>query len=297
MIDVIFLGTGSAVPTLKRNHPAILVKYKAEAMLFDCGEGTQKQFRKVKESPSKLTRLFITHWHGDHILGIPGLFQTLALNNYEKTLEVYGPKGTKHYLDRIMDMFIHRGEIKVNVHEVSSGKVFENEDYIINCEEMEHGANCLAYNFIKKDKLRIDKNKLKKLKLPNSPLLKNLKNGKDIIIGGKKIKAKDLIYTEKGKKLAIVLDTRINEKIVKISEDADLMICEATYFDETELAKEYKHLTVGQAADSAKKANVKKLVLMHLSQKYEIKEKEFLSVARKKFKNTIVAEDGMRVII
>lgn len=295
MIEVVFLGTGSAVPTLKRNHPAILLKYKAEAMLFDCGEGTQKQFRRFKVSPSKLTRLFITHWHGDHILGIPGLLQTLALNNYSKTLEIYGPIGTKQFMERIMAMFVNREQIRINIHEINSGNVVETEDYVISCENMEHGTPTLAYSFSEKSKIRIDKIKLKKLKLPDSPLLGKLKKGKDIVINGKKIKARDVTYSEKGRKISIVLDTGINSNIVKIAKGADLMICEATYFDEEELAKKYRHLTLNQAVDFAKKSNSKKLALMHLSQKYEIKEKMFLAAAKKKFKNVLVAEDGMRI--
>ena len=97
-VEIVFLGTGSAVPTIRRNHPSIFLRYKDESILFDCGEGTQRQIRKAKLNPCKLTRLFITHWHGDHVLGIPGLLQTLALNNYNRELEIYGPKGTKLYL-------------------------------------------------------------------------------------------------------------------------------------------------------------------------------------------------------
>ena len=130
-IEIVLLGTGSAVPTAHRNHPAIWMKYKAEAMLFDCGEGTQRQFRKAKINPCKLTKLFITHWHGDHILGIPGLLQTLMLNNYPRTLEVYGPKGTKEYFGKIMDMFVKRGKINIKITEISQGLVCEDSDFKI----------------------------------------------------------------------------------------------------------------------------------------------------------------------
>ena len=101
-IPITFLGTGSAVPTKKKNHSAIFLHYKQENILFDCGEGTQRQFRKAEINPSKLTRLLISHWHGDHILGIPGLIQTLALNNYNKTLKIYGPKKTKQFIKKII---------------------------------------------------------------------------------------------------------------------------------------------------------------------------------------------------
>lgn len=295
MIEVVFLGTGSAVPTLRRNHPAIFLKYKDENMLFDCGEGTQKQFRKYKVSPSKLTRLFITHWHGDHVLGIPGLLQTLALNDYSKTLEVYGPRGTKQFMERVMGMYISRGQVKINIHEVDSGIVFQNSEFSIVAEKMEHGTPCLAYSFVEKDRVRLDKVKLKKLKLPNGPLIGKLKSGQDVVYNGKKISSKGLVYSEKGKKVALFLDTIQNMNILKLAKDSDLMICESTYLDEEDVAKAYHHMTVKQAAQLAKKSDVKKLILMHFSQKYEHKEKEFLSAAKKYFKNSFIAEDGMKV--
>jgi ribonuclease Z len=295
MIEIIFLGTGSAVPTVRRNHPSIFLKYKNENILFDCGEGTQRQFRKAKLNPCKLTRLFISHWHGDHVLGIPGLLQTLALNNYQKTLEVYGPRGTKQFMERIMGLFIHTGKINIKIHEIDKENVFENEDIKIIAEKMMHGTETLAYSFIEKDRIRLDKNKLKKLKLPSGPMIGKLKQGKDIVVDGKKIKASSLIYKQNGKKVAIVLDTKKNENILKLAKDSDLLICEATYFDEEEMAEEYKHLTVKQAGEIAKKSKCKKLVLMHLSQKYENKEKEFLGMARKYFNNTVIAEDLMKI--
>jgi len=294
-IEVIFLGTGSAVPTTRKNHPAILLKYKDENILFDCGEGTQRQFRKAGLNPCKLTRLFISHWHGDHVLGIPGLLQTLTLNNYPGTLEVYGPNGTEKFISKIMGIFVPRGEIKINIHEISAGKVLETNDFEIFAEEMEHNIFCLAYRFVEKDKLRIDKKKLKKLKLGNSPLIKELKNGKDVQINGKKLKYKLLTYFEKGKKLGFVLDTRNNPNVEKIARDADLFVCESTYFDEEELAKEYMHLTVAQAVDVAKRAKVKKLFLTHLSQRYDRDEKRVLQFAKKHFKNSEIAHDLMKI--
>ncbi|MFA6022959.1 MAG: ribonuclease Z [Candidatus Pacearchaeota archaeon] len=295
MIEIVFLGTGSAVPTVRRNHPSVFLRYKTENILFDCGEGTQKQFRKAGLNPCKLTRLFISHWHGDHILGIPGLLQTLALNDYPRELEIYGPKGTRDYMEKILSIFVHIGKIKIKVKEISSGIVLDTEDFQITAQEMIHDAPCLAYAFIEKDKIKIDKKKLEKLKIPNGPIIGNLKQGKDITINGKKIKAKDLIFKQEGKKIVIVTDTKTNLDIDRIAKDSNLLICESTYLDEEDLAKEYKHMTATQAAQIAKRVGTKKLVLTHFSQKHENNVKELLTFAKKYFKETVIAEDMMKI--
>ncbi len=295
-IEIIVLGSGSSVPTAKRNHPGILVSYRDENILFDCGEGIQRQFRKARINPCKLTRIFISHWHGDHILGIPGLLQTLYLNNYGKTLEIYGPKGTKRYMEKILGLFAYSGRIKFNIHEISNGKVIDKKDFYVEAMSMIHGTPSLAYSFIIKGVLRIDKNKLFKLKIKGEDLkkFKDLKEGKNIYINGKKIKYKNLTYSEKGKKVTLVFDTLDNLGIIKLAKDSDLFFCESTYFNEYGLAKEHKHLTVSQATLAAKKANAKKLILFHLSQRYDYKENDFLKEARKKFKDVVIAEDLMK---
>ena len=297
-IPITFLGTGQAVPTAKRNHTAMLIQYKNENILIDCGEGTQRQFRKAKLNPCKLTRLLITHWHGDHVLGIPGLLQTLALNNYNKTLQIYGPKGTKRFMALMYRLFIKTGKIKVQVKEISSGKVFDTPDFSVQASQMKHGAPCIAYAFVEKDKVRIDKKKLKKLKLPQSSLISKLQQGKDITYKGKRIKAGKITYKEKGRKICFIFDTAINKNAKNIAKDSDLLICEATYTEkQSDLAREYKHLTARQAAAIAKNSNSKKLILTHLSQRYENSEGKILNEAKKVFKNSKIAEDLDRIEI
>lgn len=296
-IPITFLGTSQAIPTEKRNHTAVLLKYKDETILIDCGEGTQRQFRKTKLNPCKLTRILVTHWHGDHVLGLPGLLQTLALNNYNRTLHIYIPKATKHYIDLIFRLFVFQGKIKYEIHECLSGKILETSDFIIQAEKMLHGTPTLAYSFEEKDKIRINKNKLKKLKIYGK-IISGLQKGKDIEWQGKKIKAKSLTYLQKGKKITFILDTKINSGCEKIAKNSDLLICESTYSKlEKDLASEYKHLTAEQAALIAKKSKTKKLILTHISQRYENKENILLNEAKKIFKNTILAEDLMKVIV
>ncbi len=296
-IPIIFLGTGQAIPTDKRNHTSILLSYKNENILIDCGEGTQRQFRKAKLNPCKLTRILISHWHGDHILGLPGLFQTLALNNYNKILYIYGPRGTKKFISLIYKLFVFKEKLEIRVEEVN-GKFLETEDFYLEALPLKHGVPCNAYSFIEKDKRKLDKQKLQKLKLPSSPLLKELQKGKNISYKGRIIKAKEVSYIEKGKKITFILDTALCKNCYKIAKQADLLIAETTYTEkEKDLAEKYRHLTAKQAAKIAKTARAKKLILTHISQRYDNSESLILKEAQEIFPKTEIAEDFYKVEI
>ncbi|MAH46530.1 ribonuclease Z [Candidatus Pacearchaeota archaeon] len=297
-IKLTFLGTGSAIPTARRNHPAMLLQFKDENILVDCGEGTQRQFRKAKLNPCKITKILITHWHGDHTLGLPGLLQTLALNSYNKTLKIYGPKGTKRFMQLYLGLFIHREKINIQVHEVTTEKPVDQKEFSIQAKEMKHGTPTLAYAFIIKEKNRLDKNKLKKMKIPNSPLLSKLAKGKTITINNKKIDPKKLIYAEPQRKITFIMDTVFTPSAIAIAKDSDILICESTYNNQgKDFAKQYLHLTSTQAATIAKKSNSKKLFLTHLSQRNEANPKIILSEAKQIFKETEIAEDLLQVEI
>ena len=286
-----FLGTSGAVPTVKRNHPSMFLSYKQENILIDCGEGTQRQFRKARISPLKTTRLLITHWHGDHVLGIPGLLQTLSFNNYRKTLFIYGPKGIKKNMSNLIKAFPSVMGIKLKVQEVD-GKFLETDEFYIESKKMFHGIPTNAYAFVKKGQRRIDKKKLSRSKLPFGPLLQRLKKGKNITYRGRRYLAKNLTYLERGKKISFVLDTLQNKRIVPFVKNSDLLIIESTYSDEARaMAKEYKHMTVKQDAEIARNARVKKLFLTHLSERYEKNPEKILKEAKKVFKNSHLAKD------
>jgi len=277
------------VPTPKRNHTAMLLTYKNENILIDCGEGTQRQFKIANLSANKITKLLITHLHGDHVLGIPGLFQTLAMNDYQKVLEIYGPRGTERFISSLEQLF--HIKIKTQVKEIFS-KFFESDDFYLEAAPMKHDTPCLAYSFVIKDKYRLDKSALKKLKLPNSLLLKKLQVGEDITFEGKKIKAKDVSYLEKGRKITFILDTAFNEGAIELARGSDILVCESSFSnEESQLASERMHLTAEQAATIAKKANVRQLILTHISQRYEHNPRIILEEAKKVFKNTTLAKD------
>lgn len=289
-LQITFLGTGNAIPTKQRNHSAILVSFRDENILVDCGEGVQRQFRSTETSPTKITKLFLTHWHGDHVLGIPGLFQTLAMSEYQKVLKIYGPQKTGYFIESLQDIF---KDFKINteIKEVSN-ETLGFKDWEVQSKPMEHGIPTNAYSIIIKDRVHLDKKKLKKYKLPNSPILKELAAGKDIVFNGKKIKARDVCFMEKGKKVTIILDTGMNPGAIELAKDSDILICESTYSKkEAEQAREHKHLTAVDAATIAKKAKVKQLILTHVSQRYEHNLKILEKEARKIFKNTKIAKD------
>jgi ribonuclease Z len=290
MVRLIFLGTSDAVPSAERNHTSILLNYKDENILVDCGEGTQRQFRKAELNPCKVTRLLITHWHGDHVLGIPGLLETLSLSDYSKKLFIYGPKGTKEFMKNVLKIFVFSGKYPIEVEEVE-GKFFENDDFYLEAKKMTHGVPCNAYNFVLKDKIRINKDKLEKTKI-RGPILQKLKHGKDIVYEGKKYLAKNLTYKEEGRKISFVFDTSLNKDIVPFVKNSDLLVCESTFGEELEKkAGEYHHLTSKQSAEIAKKSNSKKLILTHISQRYSKNPDAILKTAKKVFKNSSLAND------
>lgn len=294
-IKLTFLGTASSIPTKKRNHTAMLVSYKSENILIDCGEGTQRQFKLADISPSKITRILITHWHGDHTLGLPGLLETLAMSDYSKSLYLYGPKGTSEnlsLLNRLMKFYKKFQKYNLSVKEIFSGKVFETPDFTITAEQMSHGAPALAYSFQIKDKLRLNKEKLKKLKITSSKDLKALSQGSSIKHNGKTVSASSVSYIEKGRKITFILDTLPNKNAIKLSKNSDLLICESSFSEsESQIASKYKHLTTKQAAQIAKLSKSKALILTHISQRYDSSISEIEKQAKSVFPNTKIAND------
>jgi ribonuclease Z len=290
-IKVTFLGTGGMIPTEKRNHPAFFLSYANEGILVDCGEATQIQFRKARISPNKITRILLTHRHGDHTFGLPGLFRTLAMGGYKKKLLIYGPSGIKKTIENIFLAFGSTTEYEIEVKEVM-GKFFETNDFYLEAEAMSHGPKCNAYSFILKEKSRIDKKKMRKLKIKEGKHLSGLKEKGYLIYNGKKYLASNLLFKESGKKISFVMDTSMNNRIIPFVQNANLLVCEASFGEElSEKAADYMHLTSTQAGEIAKKAKVKKMIITHISERYEKNSKILLNEAKKHFRNTFLVND------
>ncbi len=296
-MQITFLGTSAMVPTKERNHSAVLVSYGTEGILVDCGEGTQRQMKIAGIKPSKITKILISHWHGDHVLGIPGLIQTLAKNGYEKTLEIYGPKGTTERMNHLFKAFSFEDKIEIKIKEITKKKFFDGNDFYLEALPLEHSIETLGFSFIEKDRRRIKAGFVTKIGIPEGPLLGKLQSGESITFKGKKITPEQATYLVKGKKITFVSDTVYCNNALELAIDSDILVCEATYADNLkEKAEEYRHMTSRQAALIANKSNSKKLILTHFSQRYKTMQ-DVEDDAKDIFSNTICAYDFMKLKI
>ncbi len=294
-MEIIFLGTSCMIPTKERNTSALLLSYNEENILVDCGEGTQRQLRIAGIKPTKITKILISHWHGDHVLGLPGLLQTLGASEYLGKLMIYGPKGSKAYVEKMMNAFVFSNKVNFEVVDIAKRIFFENEEFMLEAFQLDHSIDCIGFNFIEKDRLKIDTKKTKRLGIPDGPLLGELQKGKEVMFKGKKILPDEVTFKVEGKKISIIADTVLTENCVEFAKGADMLICESVYDSTHEnKAEEYKHLTAKQAGQIANQANVKQLVLTHFSQRYK-NTQEIEEDARLVFDKIICAEDFMRL--
>lgn len=294
-LEVAILGTGSGIPTKKRNHPAVWLRYQGNYFLWDCGEGTQRQLFSAGLSFMKVDRVFITHWHADHWAGLLGLLQTMNLERRDRKLEIFGPDAER-FVSNILDMDYWGPNFPVepiNVpHEGSDiHQVLETEDFEILSAPVEHTVPAVACLFREKDRWNVDIEKAeKKYGLEEGPLVGKLKERGKIKFKGKEITLRDVGEKRKGVKLAYSGDTVVCKGLKKLAQGADVLIQDATFEEEKE---NRMHSGAKEAAELAQKAGVKKLILTHFSRRYT-DVKPLLKEAKKKFKNTVAAKDFMR---
>jgi ribonuclease Z len=288
--DLIILGCSSQQPTRYRNHGAYLLRWNDEGLLFDPGEGTQRQFIFAEVAPPVVTRIFISHFHGDHCLGLGSMLMRLNLDKVKHPIHVYYPASGKKFFDRLRYCCVYHENIQVVEHPVrEEGLVEDDGKFRIEAYYLDHGVENLGWRITEPDRVKFDREKLKAHGI-DGPIVKTLE-AKGELNG---VKLEDVSTLRKGDTFAYIVDTRPCKNALKVAKDAKLLLCESTYLDENaEMANEYKHMTAKQAAEIARDAGVGMLVLTHFSARYRDSE-VFAEEARTIFPNSFAADDLKR---
>ncbi len=267
-----FLGVGGGIPSLKRSLPAIAIYFRGKIILFDCGEGTQTQLKHAKLSPQQIIEVFISHLHGDHVLGLPGLLSTMAMLNRSKPLTVYGPIGIKKFIEVTLELTKAQLEFDLTTNEVEEGTISRQPQYRVDCLPALHSIPSLSFILRMADKPgKFDVSKAQKLGIPSGPLRKRLQQGTPVKdLTGKTIYPEDVIGpSQKGIIIAYSGDSAPNPKFAAKAMKAQLLIHDATFSDaHIDKAAEFLHSTASQAAQIAVQAKATQLALVHISPRY-----------------------------
>lgn len=275
-MELQFLGTGAGVPAKMRNVTSIALKLLDECneiWLFDCGEGTQQQILKTHIRPRKINKIFITHMHGDHIFGLPGLLSSRSFQGGEDKVVVYGPKGIKEYIQTSLRLSESKLSYTIQYVELEEdGVIFENKKFKVIAKKLDHRIDSYGYRIEEKDlpgELLIDK--VREHDIPEGPVYAQLKRGETVTLpDGRTFDGHDFVApARKGRVVTILGDTRRTEAIDTLSYQADVLVHESTFGkNEAKMAKNYYHSTSTQAATTAKNQQVKQLLLTHISARY-----------------------------
>ncbi|MUV90607.1 ribonuclease Z [Halapricum sp. CBA1109] len=297
-MEVTFLGTSGAVPTTQRNPSAVLLRREGERLLFDCGEGTQRQMMRFSTGFS-VDHIFVTHLHGDHVLGIPGLLQTMDFNDRTAPLAVHAPHGTRSRLEQLVSATGNRPSFPLRIDQVGPGDtVLDAGEYVVEAFETDHHTESVGYVLIEDDrKGRFDREKAEaELGLEPGPKYSKLHDGQAVEHDGRTIEPEEVVGPPRpGRRFVYTGDTAPTGATVEAATDADLLIHDATFAeDRRDRAASTGHSTAKQAAELATRAGVKRLALTHISTRYAGRAGRLGSEAREVFDGeTIVAEDGM----
>lgn len=289
--DLIILGSSSQQPTRYRNHGAYLVRWNDEGLLFDPGEGTQRQFIFANVAPTIVTRILISHFHGDHCYGLGSMLMRLNLDRVQHPIHCYYPASGKKYFDRLRYSSSYHETINVIEHPVTTpGVVHDDGRFRIEATMLEHGIDNLGWRVTEPDTRKFDVASLEKHGV-RGPLVRELTEKGEIMIGEQLVKLDEVSWIRPGDSLAVVIDTLPCPNAVSIAKGARILLCESTYMEEhAELARAHFHMTAKQAATIAKQAGVEQLILTHFSARY-LQLKDLEAEARSIFPNTYLAED------
>lgn len=297
-LSLTFLGTGAAIPSLERNVAALALAREGETLLFDCGEGTQRQMMRYGVSFA-IRDIFFTHFHGDHLLGLTGLVRTLGLQDRSDTLRLYGPRGGRRILEHALAVGIERNKFPVEIAELAPGERVARGEYDVVAVEADHRAPSLGYVLEEHTRLgRFQPERVRALGVPEGPLWGRLHRGETVDLpDGRRVGPEDLVGPPRpGRKVVISGDSRPSAALTAAAAGADLLVHEATFSaEEGDKAVQTGHSTATEAARVAREAGVRRLVLTHISARYTREAPELVEEAKAVFPATVVARDGMIV--
>ncbi|WP_276279851.1 ribonuclease Z [Halorussus caseinilyticus] len=294
---VTFLGTGGAVPTTERNPSSVLVNREGDRLLFDAGEGTQRQMMRFGTGFT-ISDIFVTHLHGDHVLGLPGLIQTFDFNDREQALSIYTPAGTEEDVDALVHAADNRPSFPVHVYGVGPDEAaVRRDDYEIRTFRTDHDTNSLGYALIEDDrKGRFDREKAEELGVPVGPKFSQLHEGDPVELDdGTTVEPEQVVGEARpGRRFVYTGDTRPSARVAEVAADADLLVHDATFADDrAERAGDTGHSTARQAAEIASRADAERLALTHISSRYAGDVSDHLEEAREVFDGeAFVPDDG-----
>lgn len=295
---VVFLGTSGGLPTPRRSLPAVAVIREGEMMLFDCGEGTQTRIMKKGLGFGRLTKIFISHIHGDHISGLMGLMMTMSLLERTEPLDLYGPPEMGPYFESLKRDIRMNVKFRLNIHEINTGVFLREDEYHVEAAEIPHSAPCFGFALQEKVRPgRFNLERAKELGVPEGPMFGSLQKGEKVVLeDGSTVSPADVLGMPRpGRRIVYLTDTVYNPPIVPFCRAADLLIHEAMFASDMEdEARARKHSTSAQAASIAKESGVKRLVLTHISARY-LDTDEMKKEAREIFPDTSIAKDLMEI--
>jgi ribonuclease Z len=298
VLSLTFLGTGAACPTVDRNVASLPLQREGEMMLFDCGEGTQRQMMRYGVGFS-FKDIFFTHYHSDHMLGVIGLFRTMGLMDRTDPVTLYGPKGADRILRGALAVGIERTKFPFDIVELKPGDRLDRGEYEIAVIATEHRADTVGYALVEHDRLgRFDPDKARELGIPEGPLWGQIHKGRPVgLADGRTVSPAELVGPPRpGRTVVISGDTRPHPALVAAARGADLLVHESTFGEEERArAVETGHSTAREAAQVARDAGVGRLVLTHISPRYTRDAPELLAEAQAVFPEVIIARDGLTV--
>ena len=271
-MKLVFLGTSAAQPTAKRGLSCICLEREGEILMFDAGESSQISYMKSGLGWNKKMKLFVTHLHGDHCVGILGLLQTMSMQNRTESLEIFGPKGIDEFLAANIKILNFGLSFSILITIVNEGTIYENNKFLIHAAKANHSITAFSYLFEEKDKPgRFNVEKAKELGIPEGELWNKLQNGEDITNNEKIIKPEQVLGQKRlGKKIGISGDTMPTKELEEFFRECDYLVFDSTFLDEEkQKAQDTCHSTAKQAAELGKNANVKNLILTHFSARYK----------------------------